>query len=78
MASNSGVATLRNFCRAQGPQKCLLGSSPNPLYFGTNCPKAPAAKMLTASHGNRAGHRNIHLPQKRALKSLVISEFRMA
>ena len=41
MASNSGVATLRNFCRAQGPQKCLLGSSPNPLYFGTNCPKVP-------------------------------------
>ena len=41
-ASNSGVATLRNFCRAQGPQKCLLGSSPNPLYFGTNCPKVPA------------------------------------
>ena len=39
--SNSGVATLRNFCRAQGPQKCLLGSSPNPLYFGTNCPKVP-------------------------------------
>ena len=46
--------------------------------FGTNCPKAPAAKMLTASHGNRAGHRNIHLPQKRALKSLVISGFRLA
>ena len=41
MASNSGVATLRNFCRAQGPQKCLLGSSPNPLYFGTNCPEVP-------------------------------------
>ena len=41
MASNSGVATLRNFCRAQGPQKCLLGSSPNQLYFGTNCPKVP-------------------------------------
>ena len=41
MASNSGVATLRNFCRAQGPQKCLLESSPNPLYFGTNCPKVP-------------------------------------
>ena len=40
-ASNSGVATLQNFCRAQGPQKCLLGSSPNPLYFGTNCPKVP-------------------------------------
>ena len=31
----------RNFCRAQGPQKCLLGSSPNPLYFGTNCPEVP-------------------------------------
>ena len=46
--------------------------------FGTNCPKAPAAKMLTASHGNRAGHRNIHLPQKRALKSLVISGFGLA
>ena len=27
--------------QAQGPQKCLLGSSPNPLYFGTNCPKVP-------------------------------------
>lgn len=40
-ASNSGVATLQNFCRARGPQKCLLGSSPNPLYFGTNCPKVP-------------------------------------
>ena len=23
------------------PQKCLLGSSPNPLYFGTNCPEVP-------------------------------------
>ena len=23
------------------PQKCLLGSSPNPLDFGTNCPKVP-------------------------------------
>ena len=43
--------------------------------FGTNCPKAPAAKMLTASHGNRAGRRNIRLPQKRALKSLVTSGF---
>ena len=29
------------FCVAGGPQKCLLGSSPNPLYFGTNCPKVP-------------------------------------
>lgn len=23
-------------------RKCLLGSSPNPLDFGTNCPKVPA------------------------------------
>ena len=30
------------FLQAQGPQKCLLGSSPNPLAFGTNCPKVPA------------------------------------
>ena len=30
------------FLQAQGPQKCLLGSSPNPLDFGTNCPKVPA------------------------------------
>ena len=46
--------------------------------FGTNCPKAPAAKMLTASHGNRAGRRNIRLPQKRALKSLVTGGFWMS
>ena len=43
MASNSGVATLRNFCWAVGPQKCLLGSSPNPQDFGTKCPKVPDA-----------------------------------
>ena len=31
----------RYFCAPRGLQKCLLGSSPNPLYFGTNCPKVP-------------------------------------
>ena len=36
MASNSGVATLRNFCWAVGPQKCLLGSLPKPGSLGQN------------------------------------------
>ena len=30
----------RIFCRAAGPQKCLLGSSPNPQDFGTKCLEA--------------------------------------
>ena len=43
MASNSGVATLRNFCWAVGPQKCLLGSLPKPGSLGQNVPKRLAA-----------------------------------
>ena len=43
MASNSGVATLRNFCWAAGPQKCLLGSLPKPGSLGQNVPKRLAA-----------------------------------
>ena len=42
-ASNSGVATLRNFCWAAGPQKCLLGSLPKPGSLGQNVPKRLAA-----------------------------------
>ena len=30
------------FCVAGGPQKCLLGSSPNPLNFWTKCPEVQA------------------------------------
>ncbi len=30
------------FLQAAGPQKCLLGSSPNPLDFWTNCPEVQA------------------------------------
>ena len=37
-----GCGHTPKFLQAQGPQKCLLGSSPNPLDFGTNCPKVPA------------------------------------
>ena len=36
-----GCGHTPKFLLAAGPQKCLLGSSPNPLYFGTNCPKVP-------------------------------------
>ena len=36
-----GCGHTPKFLQAAGPQKCLLGSSPNPLYFGTNCPKVP-------------------------------------
>ena len=32
----------RNFCRAEGPAKCLLGSSPNPPDFWTLCPEVQA------------------------------------
>ena len=37
-----GCGHTPKFLLAAGPQKCLLGSSPNPLNFGTNCPKVPA------------------------------------
>ena len=37
-----GCGHTPKFLQAAGPQKCLLGSSPNPLDFGTNCPKVPA------------------------------------
>ena len=37
-----GCGHTPKFLLAAGPQKCLLGSSPNPLDFGTNCPKVPA------------------------------------
>ena len=36
-----GCGHTPKFLLAAGPQKCLLGSSPNPLYFGTNCPEVP-------------------------------------
>ena len=36
-----GCGHTPKFLLAAGPQKCLFGSSPNPLYFGTNCPKVP-------------------------------------
>ena len=37
------MATLRNFCWAAGPQKCLLGSLPKPGSLGQNVPKRLAA-----------------------------------
>ena len=37
-----GCGHTPKFSQAAGPWKCLLGSSPNPLDFGTNCPKVPA------------------------------------
>ena len=43
MASNSGVATLRNFCWVGSPQKCLLGNLPKPGCLGQNTPKRLAA-----------------------------------
>lgn len=36
-----GCGHTPKFLQGAGPAKCLLGSSPNPLYFGTNCPKVP-------------------------------------
>ena len=36
-----GCGHTPKFLLAAGPQKCLLGSSPNPLNFGTNCPEVP-------------------------------------
>ena len=36
-----GCGHTPKFLLAAGPQKCLLGNSPNPLDFGTNCPKVP-------------------------------------
>ena len=41
-ASNSSVPTLEIFAGPRAPQKCLLGSSPNPLNFWTLCPEVPA------------------------------------
>ena len=40
-ASNSSVGTLEIFAGPRAPQKCLLGSSPNPLDFWTLCPEVP-------------------------------------
>ena len=37
-----GCGHTPKFLLAAGPQKCLLGSSPNPQDFGTNCLKVPA------------------------------------
>ncbi len=42
MASRAGVATPAIFAGPLAPQKCLLGRPPNPLDFGTKCPKVPA------------------------------------
>ena len=41
-ASNSSVPTLEIFAGPRAPQKCLLGSSPNPLNFWTLCPEVQA------------------------------------
>ena len=41
-ASNSSVPTLEIFAGPRAPQKCLLGSSPNPLDFWTKCPEVQA------------------------------------
>ena len=41
-ASNSSVGTLEIFAGLGAPQKCLLGSSPNPLNFWTLCPEVQA------------------------------------
>lgn len=40
MASNSGVATLRNFLLAAGPQKCLLGAPQARWTSGQIVPKS--------------------------------------
>lgn len=37
-----GCGHTPKFSQAAGPQKCLLGSSPNPLNFWTLCPEVPA------------------------------------
>ena len=42
LASNSSVGTLEIFAGPRAPQKCLLGSSPNPLNFWTLCPEVQA------------------------------------
>ena len=35
-------AHTRNFCRAEGPVKMLVGELPNPLNFWTKCPEVQA------------------------------------
>lgn len=42
-ASNSGVATLRNFCWARARKNACWGASPNPATLGQNVPKQMAA-----------------------------------
>ncbi len=46
-----GCGHTPKFLQAAGPQKCLLGSSPNPLDFGTNCPKVPAQAPVGCGPG---------------------------
>ena len=36
-----GCGHTPKFLQGAGPAKMLVGGSPNPLYFGTNCPKVP-------------------------------------
>ena len=36
-----GCGHTPKFLQGTGPDKMLVGSSPNPLYFGTNCPEVP-------------------------------------
>ena len=46
-----GCGHTPKFLQAAGPQKCLLGSSPNPLDFGTNCPKVLAQAPVGCGPG---------------------------
>ena len=46
-----GCGHTPKFLQAAGPQKCLLGSSPNPLDFGTNCPKVQAQAPVGCGPG---------------------------
>lgn len=36
-----GCGHTPKFLQGAGPAKMLVGELPNPLYFGTNCPKVP-------------------------------------
>ena len=44
MASWASVDTLAIFAGARAPRKCLLGSLPKPVFFGTKCPIGQVAE----------------------------------
>ena len=49
-ASNSSVGTLENFCRAEGPAKCLLGA-PKPAELLDKVSRSPGASACCLRPG---------------------------